>query len=322
MKTIRKGIRRTACPRARLRGQSMVIIIIALPIMVGGMALSLDVGNLYLTRAKLQNAGDVSALAGDNYLPHYQSQAVSTAQSYAQKNGVQLNEIQSITVSSDNKSLTVTIARAVPCYFCAVLGVTNAYAATNWPGGTGSVNVSSSATLVSTTSTTGAVPLAVDYRTDRSYGSQVVLKQGQVGAGNWDPLALGDPGGDTYRQNVDYGYPGTVSVGNSLTTETGNLVGPTQQAVSDRLNRGLAEYPNGTFDNHALDDPRVVVVPMVDFSNINGNSQVPCKGFAVMWLVSLQGNANLTCHFIEQAVSGVGSPTQADYGSATPVLTK
>jgi hypothetical protein len=167
------------------------------------------------------------------------------------------------------------------------------------------------------------VPIGVDYRTNLNFGNQVILKLGQVGAGNWGPLALGSTGADTYKYNVETGYTGLVTVGDELTTEPGNVVGPTQDGANYRISGGLNSYSTGTFSSHALSDPRVMLIPIVDWSNINGRSQVPLKGFAMMWIVGVDKQGNITCYFIQQSVpNAIPDPNGPITGATTPVLLK
>jgi len=165
------------------------------------------------------------------------------------------------------------------------------------------------------------VPIGVDYRTDLSFGNQVTLKQGQVGAGNWGPLALGGTGSDLYKYNVETGYAGLVTVGDWLLTEPGNVVGPTQQGFGYRMNAGANSFSAGTFNNHELNDPRVMLIPIVDWSSINGRSEVPLKGFAMMWIVSIDGQGTINCYFIQQSVpNAIPDPNGPVTGATTPVL--
>jgi hypothetical protein len=218
----------------------------------------------------------------------------------------------------------MTVRRSVPCYFCAVLGGTPANAAggNDWPtGGGASVTARAMAVIVPVRSARGVIPLGVDYRTPRNFGEPVQLKMGQVGPGNWCPLGLDSPGGDEYRDNIMYGSSSLLTVDDWLNTETGNLVGPTQQGTQYRIQAGQAQFPSGTFAEHELNDPRVLVVPMVDFSNINGRSEVPLKGFAVLWLTSVTGNGTINCYFIQQSIAdAVPDATATDYGASAPVL--
>src|SRR5216683_1990451 len=122
------------------KGQSIVLIMIAMPALLGILTLLIDVGDLYVTRVRLQTACDTAALAGANYLPNYQSQAVSTAQSFARANGLTTSEINSITVAADGKSVGISTTRQVPCIFCIALGATTAHAAATESGTVGSGN--------------------------------------------------------------------------------------------------------------------------------------------------------------------------------------
>ena len=307
------------------KGQAMFIVILALPVIVGALTLVMDVGNLYYNQVSMQVAADSGVLAGALYLPSYPSQAVSVAQDYAQRNGIKAGEIVSCTVSPDNKTVLITTSRNLPCFFCRVLGEGTAHAdtapSTETTAGTG-IKVGASALIVPIKAATGVVPIGLNSGTDLNFGNVVQLKQGQVGPGNWSPLALGGTGADNYRTNVQNGYPGSVSVGDSLQTETGNMVGPTNQAFQDRISRGNNQFSTGTFQNHDLNDPRVMLIPIVDFSNINGSSQVPMKGFAMMWIVSVSGQGTITCYFIQQSVPNAQpDPTStASTGATTPIL--
>ena len=101
-----------------------------------------------------------------------------------------------------------------------------------------------------------------------------------------------------------------------LTTQTGLAAGPIRSAFNYLISTGQSVDPDGTFASHTPSDPRVLIVPMVDFSSINGNSQVPVKGFAALWLVSVDGNQNIQTYFINQIAPG-GSPdtTATNYGA-------
>jgi hypothetical protein len=282
----------------------MFIVILALPALVGVLTLVMDVGNLYFNQVSMQVAIDSGVLSGALYLPSYPSHAVSVAEDYAERNGIKASEIVSCTVSPDNKTVQMTTSRNLPCFFCAVLGEGTAHAQSapgeNASPGTG-VRTSSSAYIVPIRAATGVVPIGIDYRTNLNFGNVVQLKQGQVGAGNCAPLALGGNGASNYSTNIQNGYPGKVTVGDMLDTEPGNVVGPTSSAFQYRLSMGQNQFSTGTFQNHDLNDPRVMLILIVDFSNINGRSQVPTKGFAMMWIVSIDIQGTITCYFIQQS---------------------
>jgi hypothetical protein len=307
------------------KGQALFIVILALPVIVGVLTLVMDVGNLYYNQTSMQVAVDSGVLSGALYLPSYPSQAISVAEDYAERNGIKASEIISCTVSADNKTVLMTTGRNLPCFFCAVLGEGTAHAdavpSTETTSGPG-LKVGASALIVPIKAASGVVPIGLNFGTDLNFGNVVQLKQGQVGPGNWAPLALGGTGASNYSTNVQNGYPGKVSVGDSIDTEPGNVVGPTRQSFQNRISMGQNQFSTGTFQNHDLNDPRVMLIPIVDFSNINGRSQVPMKGFAMMWIVSMDGQGTITCYFIQQSVPNAQpDPTSsASSGASTPIL--
>ena len=275
------------------RGQIVIVLAMSLPALIGAIALAADVGMLYHNWQILQAAADTGAVAGASYLPSNPSLAISTADSFAEKNGILASEITSTTVSSNDTSLNIQLTRTVPYSFAILLGLT-----------TGTVTARATAQVQTIGSTTGVTPVGIDYRQSYFAGQVVTLAEGQVGPGNWGPLALGGTGATIFQQNVEYGYQGWVSAGDWITTETGQMVGPTSNAFNFVINEGQNVDPDGTFASHTLSDPRVLIVPMVDFSSINGNSQVPVKGFAALWLVGVDNQNNISTYFISQVAAG------------------
>jgi hypothetical protein len=306
------------------KGQALVIVIAAIPAILGSLTLVIDVGNAYFNKLEMQTASDSAVLAGGLYLPSYPDQAISFARQFANTNGLSNSEITSITVTPDDKEVILAATRSLPCYLCAILGESEAHAQVSGGSVSGpGAGLRSTATsgIVPIRAAAGVVPIAVDYRTSLNFGQQVVLKQGQLGPGNWGPLALGGSGGDNYRTNIENGYSGLLTVGDSLTTETGNVVGPTSQAFNYRLRAGQTNFPSGTFQTHDLNDPRVMLIPMVDWSGVSGSSQVPLKGFAMMWTVSEDNQGNITCYFIQQSIpQGVPDASALSAGATTPIL--
>lgn len=294
------------------RGQILIVVTVALTALIGAISLCTDVGVFYFNWVELQKAADAAVVAGANYLPLDPSTAVSTADNYARLNGLAPAEIASTQVSADNLSISMTLDRTVPYYFARVLGLT-----------IGAISVFARATAETVGTAGGALPFGIAYQTNYSAGQTVTLMPGQVGAGNWSALALGGTGASIYLQDIENGYSGSISAGGLVTTETGVINGPTQQGINYRIDEGLNVDPTGGYADHTLTDPRAVVVPMVNFSSINGQSQVPVEGFAELWLVSVDGSANITTYFIGQvAANSQPSATASNFGAYTSVLTQ
>ncbi|MGH7864008.1 MAG: hypothetical protein ACREQB_03390, partial [Candidatus Binataceae bacterium] len=258
----------------RSKGQVGTTIAVSLAALVGVAALGTDVSVFYYHWSLLQKAADAAVLAGANFLPTNPDYARTTAHTYATQNGISGGEIIATNVAGDNLSIQIQVRRTVPYYFARVLGLTDA-----------PVTVSARAGVLPVGKARGLVPIGIDYRTDMTPYVTIVLKKDSVGPGNWQPLALGAPGGDRFRENIQYGYDGVVAINDYVATETGQLVGPTGQGINDRIAAGNSSNPGATSTDHPLTDPRIIQVPIVDFTAINGKSQVPVLGFAVLWVM-------------------------------------
>src|SRR5712692_4719884 len=84
------------------RGASAIILVLMIPVIVGMVAMTVDVGRLALERQKLANICDACAKAGGIDLPTAASanvtadlnKAEATAREYAQQNGVNPADIR------------------------------------------------------------------------------------------------------------------------------------------------------------------------------------------------------------------------------------
>src|SRR5437867_11271147 len=116
------------------RGASAILLVLMIPVIVGMVALTVDVGRLALERQKLTNICDACAKAGGIDLPTAASsnvnadldRAQATARQYAQQNGVSLAEVR---FTSDavrdggGYSLLVSAREDVPMSFARIFGI-------------------------------------------------------------------------------------------------------------------------------------------------------------------------------------------------------
>jgi hypothetical protein len=222
------------------------------------------------------------------------------------------------------------VQRTVPYYFAQVLGLTNgtlAAAATaapqpptstvgssNPPGF--SVNPPAACT---TTGSCQVLPIGLDHNTVYTDGSQITLQQGQVGPGNWDLLALGWTGGANLRTNIAEGYSGLITVGDWILSEPGQKVGPVDQGFQDRIDLAASVDPTGTYSQHSPTNPRMIVLPIVDWEHQNGRKQVQVDAFATLWVDSYCATGKcagqVTVHFISQVIANsFGSSSAPNFG--------
>ena len=79
--------------------------------------------------------------------------------------------------------------------------------------------------------------------------------EGTPGPGNFQLIRLGGSGAAVVRENLAGGYPGCVSVGDTMETEPGNSVGPVAQGMNTRF----GEYSGPMAGNQAQYPPDVIV---------------------------------------------------------------
>jgi len=104
-------------------GQVLVLTTLLLVVLLGFAALTIDIGRVYITKSKLQNAADAAALAGALDLPN-SSTAISTAIDYAGKNGAQESETTpNSPYDQDLTKIEVTCRKTVSYTFARVLGL-------------------------------------------------------------------------------------------------------------------------------------------------------------------------------------------------------
>jgi Putative Flp pilus-assembly TadE/G-like len=296
------------------RGQIGTMMALFLPALLGSISLGVDVGMLYYNWALLQKAADAAALAGASYLPYDPVDAQSQAVAFAEQNGIQPSEIVSTNLAPDDLSITVQLKRTVPFYFARVLGLVS-----------GPVSASGTAGVQQNPNyTRGLMPVGLtcaggtcNFQMNQLYQ----LKSSQAASGNWGALALGGSGSSVYRSNIENGYWGNINVGDWVSTKPGNVVGPTSQGFTDRINQGLTVDPNGTYASASSYDPRAVIFPIVNFSGATGNSvQVQIVGFARMWVDSLGSNGTINAYYLGMATFDSSQQTTGNFGTTTPIL--
>jgi hypothetical protein len=306
-------------PKRFKRGQILVVFSLALPVLIGSIGLGADVAVLYFNWVEMQKAADAAAIAGANYLPGDPAQAQGVANSYAENNGIAQNEIASTTVAPDDLSITITVQRSVAYSFARVLGLTDAH-----------LKAAATAGLQSNPDAArGVMPVGLPCTNGNcSYnsGKHYTLKpgpNGQLGPGNFAPLSLGGNGANVYRYNIERGYMGKLCVGQNIFPETGNVVGPTTQGFTMRIDLGQTIYPGANAASPSQYDPRLVIVPMVNYAGAQGKSQqVTIVNFALMFVDSVDGSsANLDAVYLGTVPPEdlTGSARQ-DFGMLTPIL--
>jgi len=299
------------------RGQALALTALLLGVLVAVGALALDVGRAQMERRVLAKAADAAALAGVQRLPGDPVGARQEALRYADANAPG-READAV-VSPDLTSITVTArSTSFRLYLGALLG-----------RGLLSLEKRATAAVRSVVEADGVMPwgLRESARQRASYGSVVTLKYDSQDAsrGDFGALAIGGRGASNYRQNMVNGA--RVRVGSVYQVETGNMIGPTRQGVTERLS--ATDPACDSFDEVFDYDPqagiwrfrtarcnpwsgegagsrRVVLVPVVDDPAGGGSGQVIPRGFALLFLEGLDSCTGSSCQVQARFVVAAG----------------
>ncbi|MGB9825185.1 MAG: pilus assembly protein TadG-related protein [Desulfofundulus sp.] len=292
-----------------VEGTVLVLVAAMMTVILGVAALATDVGVLALERNRLQNACDAAALAAARELPSTGA-AREKAEEYLEYNGVKPEDAV-ISFDSSGTKVTVEASRQVNFTFARVFGLSG-----------GQVSARASAIFGSVKSMTGVVPFGIPDQ-QLVYGQEYKLKAGsqdEYGPGNYGALALEFRGASNYENNLKYGYSGTISVGDWVLTEPGNMSGPTEEGVNYRLSL-CPHIPKCTIDSYHPDCPRIMIVPIFDPTDLSGRDEVRIVGFGAFLLKGVEGAGKesiVTGYFLQmvppQGLRYTLDPNGADYG--------
>lgn len=284
------------------RGSVTGMTVVALTVLLSFAALVIDGGLLYVNRAELVNMVDAAALAGVQDLPGDMVQAEASSRAYAAQNS-RFDDAVNVTVPS-NKIVMVSTVRPVELTFARIFGMNTA-----------NVRAEAAAVLKPVSRVMGVVPFGV-VRQDFIYGQTYDLKVGAGDGytGNYDALALGGTGSRSYTDNIKYGYDAKLTVGQWVSTETGNMSGGTMEGVNYRINAD----PMATYNTVEPGSPRVIVVPLIEsIVNDTGRHDVKIVGFAGFFLEGVSGSGtlnNVSGKFMRLVIAGDTSGTAPDCG--------
>jgi Flp pilus assembly protein TadG len=107
----------------RSDGQTIVLMVVFMVVILGAAGLVLDVGSWYRADRATQATADASALAGAQGLIVGTSQASALADEYATKNGGGSIGVSFGTKVKPNDLITVTVSRPAPAFFTKLFGV-------------------------------------------------------------------------------------------------------------------------------------------------------------------------------------------------------
>ncbi|MBE0466413.1 MAG: Tad domain-containing protein [Candidatus Desulforudis sp.] len=256
-------------------GAVLVLVTAMIIVLLGFASFAVDVGAAAVEKRKMQNAADAAALAGGMELPINSSLAQDRAVEYATKNGADSTQVVT-SVSEDKSTITVSVGKEHDFRFARVLGFHKV-----------DIKAKAKARVAPATGVLGCIPFVLKDQ-ELEVGQEYKLKLfppggGEDNDGNPFVIYLG-PGNfgcidynntpedddlkdQNFLNNLKYGYPGLINVGDEFKPLTGNRSELTKEGVEYRISEG--------------GDALVVYIPMVTGFPISGASDMfTVVGFA------------------------------------------
>lgn len=291
------------------KGNVSIVLCILITAIFGFTAFALDIGLVYTEKVKLSNAMDSAALAGALELPNNEIKAVAVAQDYLRKNEVDPNNT-AIGIASDKKKIQIAGTKNVKHLFAPIIGIESS-----------NVSAGNSAIIGPVKSVKGGIrPFAVQ-KFNFSYGDLVTLKTGAGDgySGNYGAVALGGTGNNVFRNNALYGYNGTITVGDYIDTETGDMAGTVNEI------KNYVSSENSTFNNFSRNSIRIWTIPLVNNFMVNGRGQIQVSGFAEFYVEDVykkSGNIEISGRFIRYVINAPIDTSLGDTGLYGAKLSK
>jgi hypothetical protein len=293
------------------KGNVAIILCLVFTVLLGFTAYVVDIGLIYVEKVKLSNAIDSAVLAASLELPTDPIEAENVAIEYLEKNNVDPSKV-SITISADNKSIEMVGIKTVDHFFAPIFGIDSS-----------EVNAITKAIVAPVKSVKGGIrPFAVEIF-DFDYGDEVILKVG-AGAGyhgNYGAVAIGGTGSNLFESNALYGYSGTLTVGDKIDTEPGNMSGATN-AIKNYIISECSDFSN--FEKNSI---RLWTMPLVNVGSLNGNGryEVTVVGFAEFYVEAITESKKenqIQGRFVRFVTNGEVDMTISDTGAYGSKLIK
>ncbi len=238
------------------RGSAIIIVYAAMVAIIGFCSLVVDMGNLFLTKQRLNNALDAAVLAGSQELPDTVDNVQNQVEEYFNHNAAENFSLTGVCVSDDHRTVTATGQASVEYFLAGVLGITSS-----------TVNCTAAAGIEPLTAVSGVVPIGIKQQTllfNQKYSLKISSNSDfdeYLGPGTFGVLQMGGSGSSTYEDNFKYGYNQKIMIGDVIYTETGNKSGATRDGINYRVSQCTHACTPTNFDPAC---PRVIIIPVYE----------------------------------------------------------
>ena len=320
---------------ARPSGQRGVVIVylaLFLVVLLGFLALGLDVSKLMVTRTQLQNAADAAALAGASAVDLdlgvvIPDTAVVRAQLLASRHLAFREVSEPVTLLAEDvsfptpQSVKVTVRRSAATGGPVVMAIAGLL-------GVPTLEMSATATAKAEPTAQpceGLVPMApveppnsgwFDPDCSKTYDLKIGAGEGMQG--NYELLdyppcdegpCAGLGGGAAIRCIAEHGYGCCLDEGQEFAlTEPGNKVGPFRQGMQDRFDADTDRRNGICYNEYVGNGKRIIPLPVIESFDVNGKKYVRILKFSAFFIKDRpDGSGTLTGQFVMDVIPGSAS---------------
>ncbi len=317
------------------RGQTLLIFVVALVVLIGFLGLVIDGGQAFHARRTLQNAADAASLAGTlvlmqnrfatNYPASYQAAALSEARRAARAYGDEKIEVTPVDVAGQPtasgwsdpavRGVAVRVEKKYDTVFVRVVGITQY-----------DVRANATAAWGYAKSIRGMLPMAVNLDAVPNPWNPPPAEHKATLSPAWGGAGLVNYGtftvsGQSLTDAWLNGLVGTITIGqpypaNDITTITRETCSALQSRIDLRRDE--------TWTSFSSDSPRVAVMAVIN-GDVGGRTIVPIN-IVTLFIDAVDCNRQMvTLHFVRAPVPPNGTeidPTLVNPPSYTPALMK
>ncbi len=290
MYTAAKGLARLC---AAHKGQSLVFVIVLLPVLLGIGGFAVDAGNVYVNKTNAQRTADSAALAGAQTVLTNSTTGTNDAKTYATNNGDPNATVAFSTTARAHDTITVTSTKVVPTTFLRMLNITS-----------GTVSATAKAQVGPAGSAYGVIPWAVNDDAFAGYGYNVTVALQPANAGNnsgqFNFVSITPPGGQSYADAIVNGVNAEILLNTNYPTNTSDGSG-LSSTTTNAFQARIDGRPSETYLTATTGSPRIIFVPVIGGGNIpNAPSPVVFTGFRAFFVESVsQSQGTVSGRFLE-----------------------
>lgn len=311
------------------RGFTLVMMAIVLVIIMGCVAMTVDVGRIMIASQKAQNAADASALAAAPLLGT-PSEALAEARDTITANNQSAGEYTVICGNSDivyyGPNSTVPGFGALGPYARAIVVTAHIPLRYTFGAALGLSQTMVTRRAIAVRAPTDGVPISpmwISHPTPYTkYEYQnLLMADGPHFAeipGSFGWLEIPKEMDAKWSQVLE-GYPplsetdlelSYTETGDVVWAKTGLAVGHWATPLRNRMARADAEFPGETYMNCSPDNPRIMLIPLVSYNGGTGsNANFTVEKFGAFWLDSIVTGGKdkvINGYFIDYAFPGGG----------------